>query len=162
MIQLYITSTTHTGFYFAYDPVTDKTYEGTCIHFHGQHNVEQLQTQVLHDAFINLTNTKALSRHELEKYDILCHAPVAIYIENDRVRSQFKAPWKYEGLWKTIAQKRRKLKYFEQKSTYHINDLPEYEQETFNNDLHNIEEYVKAKQDEIREQDLDEALDDNY
>lgn len=141
MLQLYITSTDDVGFYFLYDPVKDDIHEGSFISYENAHDAQTLQTQALHDAFIHLANARVLSRHEGDRTDILLHAPVKIYIENRAVRNQFKSPWKYAGLWKIIAQKRRQLKYFDIQKDYVISELPAATQAIFNSHLSDIQLY---------------------
>lgn len=136
MLQLYITSTEHVGFYFLYDPVKDDIHEGRFIDYDETYNPRDLQTRALHDAFIHLANASVLSRHEQPRTDILLHAPVKIYIEDATVREQFKAPWKYEGLWEIIAKKRRQLKYFDIQKNYGIEELPPATQIIFSTHLY--------------------------
>lgn len=148
MLQLYITATKDVGFYFLYDPVKDNIYEGSFISYEAQCTQETLQTHALHDAFVQFADTKALSRYEQSRTDILKHAPVKIYIQDSHVHEQFKAPWKYDGLWKAIAQKRRQLKYFEFQDTYHMTDLPMATQVIFETHLTNIQLYRDAQYEE--------------
>lgn len=160
MLQLYVTSTEHVGFYFLYDPVKDDIYEGSFMSYQHNYNQCDLQMHALHQAFIYLANTKALSRQERPRTDILLHAPVKIHIENATARKQFKAPWKYDGLWKTIAQKRRQLKYFDIQNTYQVTDLPPQTQVIFNRHLNDIESYYQEQRHERLDDDfLSAALD---
>ena len=144
MLQLYITSTEHVGYYFLYDPVKDDMYEGVFSGDDDHHTRQELQTKSLHDALIHLTDTRSLSQYGQPRTDILLHAPVQIYIQDEQVRKQFNAPWEYEGVWKVIAQKRRMLKYFEIQKKYHMTNLPPATHIIFDNRLHNIQLYQRG------------------
>lgn len=141
MLQLYITSTQDVGFYFLYDPVKDDIYEGCYLREEKKQSHATLQTKSLHDALVHLTHTKGTNKSVLSYTDILTHAPVKIYIQNAHVRSQFKEPWKYDNEWKIIATKRRKLKYFEPQTQYHISELPPATQALFQNHLDTLQRY---------------------
>jgi len=158
MLQLYITSTPDVGFYFLYDPVKEDIYEGSFINHDSPYKQSDLQVNALESALIHLANTKVVSRHAQPRTDILIHAPVKIYIQHPQVRNQFTAPWKYEGLWKTIAQKRRQLKYFDIQKDYHTKSLPPSIQAVFESHLRNIQRYRDDQYDERWEDACMEAI----
>lgn len=169
MLQLYITSTERTGYYFLYDPVKETHYEGCVVDPTDREffpnevwTDEWKQTQALNDAFMHLA-AKRISRHDTFSSKILLDAPVQIFIHHPEVRKKFKAPWKYKSVWKQIASKRRTLKYFEPKERYHTMNMPKGMQEMFKQHLKDIDDYIETKEKEQAEEEaLAEAFDDKW